>query len=387
MNLYPQDGDICALDVLVSDTDVGAERRKERNSRREPSPSRKLKDPLADEQPLNKTSQLQGRVQRVRIHSVPINMLLRLATGQRDHTRWDNDTKTFSRPFRCFIRVQSKMQEELGKMKEYLRHQAVKCEGNIASTPANDTKRLPLDIYERDLNIAYIAELPDAVDQIQCFIKFVEDRIIPDFQSYSEFHKRPSHQVHYEDLWYIFRPGDLLYTPNHNAVHSRSRDAVTTQTIWRIFDVSLPGPYKEALAPRDDTSSEVGGIRYDFNVQCYYIDYDGTEFCPINSSFQLERYDGGREVTSLTFYPLRFAPNSAQILEQAQSTGSNFVSNVISPGRYGYYSGWTLIHNPLGEPVQDAGGESMRAEHVDSDIIVDTRKYLPFQLLSYFICI
>ncbi|KAJ4386437.1 hypothetical protein N0V93_009333 [Gnomoniopsis smithogilvyi] len=389
MNQYPQDGPKCAMDVLVYEPDLAAAIKRE-SARRKLKLEQEsghangtpiaLKSPAnADSETLEKVPEPQGRIHRVRIHSVAINLLLRLVV-QKDLDRWDQDTKTFQRPFRCFISFQSRMREEFHKLKTYVHAQNPMSQESASATIKDLTGSAPQDSSSKphtrlsrrmrteDLDMAYIARLPGAVDQIQCYLDFVENRIIPVFNGFNELHPNTSHSVRYEDLWYLFRAGDLLYAPEKNAAHSQKQEIATAQTIWKIYDIILPGDKID-----DENDEDLVSDR--FSVQCYYVDYDGVEFCPISKTFHLPEFDGERKVTSLPLYPLRFAANSAQILKNAQSTGQNFVNNIMNPSRYGSYSGWTVIHNPLGEPVLDAQlphGENTKAEHINSEVIVDT---------------
>lgn len=389
MNQYPKDGKKRAIDVLVSGEELADEIKTE-NIRR----SRGERNSLPSFEENSSTRTQQRWITRVRIQSTAINLLLRMV-AEVDDIRWDNDTKTFKRPFRLFIRMQDRMKEELSKLKRYLHDQGQLDEENIASATdavAEDPRdnghgsRSVSSVGSRaltpsleDIDIPFLSKLPGAVDQIQCYIEFVESRILPDFERFANIDAKTSHQVRYEDLWYIFRTGELIYKPKRKTVHSQKQDVATAQTIWKLFYSWIPG----------DRDSDRDGSPEDdkFTIDCYYIDYNGTEFTAINSVFRISRYDGEREVTSLPLYPLRFAPNSAQILEQARSTGQRFIDNISNHSRYGSYSGWTLIHNPLGEPVQDAQlsrGETVRAEHVNSDIIVDTRKCFLIFVAFYF---
>lgn len=63
------------------------------------------------------------------------------------------------------------------------------------------------------LTTEYIAKLPGALEQIRCYDEFVDKDFLSFYQEF-EFHnpKKPT-KVRYEDLWYIFRVGELLYMP------------------------------------------------------------------------------------------------------------------------------------------------------------------------------
>lgn len=378
MNHYKEDGNKCAIEVLVSGANLTAETKFEEARRKNP-----LATPPAssDDDSSSKMSSLW--IHRVRIQSIAIVLLLRLAMQPED-SGFNLDTKTFIRPFRLFIWLQPKAEEEFRKLKDYLRDQPSPSGGDdtfeahadiedlpdategtisprsVSSSPSGSVEYIRTD----DLDIAHIARLPGAVEQIQCYIDFVESRIMQDLRLFSQIHEKPL-QVRWEDLWYVFREGDLVYRP-----FVKNHEAATTQKIWRILFTK---------APSDVFDDEKRHRRkeHDFTIHCYYIDYDGVEYSTIRSLFVIKEYQGECDVTSLLCYPLRFEPNHAQVLEEAQASGETFVKYTELQNRYGSYSGWTLIHNPVGDLVQDAQlppRESMRAEHLNSNIIVDMRE-------------
>ncbi|KAF3762779.1 hypothetical protein M406DRAFT_45563, partial [Cryphonectria parasitica EP155] len=348
---------------------------KEKNRRNGDIPGSRTRESSHEE---SSTRVLEPWIQRVRIRSVAINLLLRMV-ADKTYSDWDNRVKTFKRPFRCFVRFQSRMQEGLQALKEYLKCHAIENEGNGASTKTSPSEGLQAtgsdspqdgaefvkDLDTESISIAHIAKLPGAVDQIECYIKFVEGRILPFHNGFDQARVAPSTQVRYEDLWHVFRVGDLLYTPKKNVSQWQNHDIATAQSIWRIFDVVIPGDKRPGLN---------AGL---FTIECYYVDHDGTEFGAVTTTFDLKSYDGERHVSSLPFYPLRFASNSAQLMEHALSAGERFVTSINNPNRYASYSGWTVIHNPLGTPALDDLGELIRTpEHMSSEIVIDIQEGL-----------
>lgn len=378
MNRFSGEEAISAIEVLVAGPNLGAEMEKENAKRARDSSESKSRDAAHEEEFSHRSPE--SWIHRVRIQSAAINDLLRMVAWSREeHGIWDSDAKTFKRPFRLFVRLQAKIQEQLRVLKEYQSLHPIPAPEDSISVSAKKSIT-----GAQHIDIAYIAKIPGAVDQIQCYIDFVEDRILPVYRNFDVIRPKSSHQVRFDDLWYIFRVGDLLYAPKKDVSQGLNREIATAQTIWRIFDHAIPDdlpfmPARSAMAmpPRPPMPPRPATPRMfePFTVQCYYVDYDGTEFGAVTTTFDLEKYDGERKVTSLPVYPLRFAPNYAQLLAHAQSTGENFLANIENPNRYGSYSGWTLMHNPLGEPAQDTRGEFMRTpEHISSDIIVDMRK-------------
>lgn len=326
--------------------------------------------------------------------------------ADKEESRWDTDVKTFKRPFRCFIHLQPKVKAELKKIEEYLlrhpvedRHEQssadpeasgkspeVPVSGNDVTRPESPARtrnrsRSPSPEPE-ELTTEYIAKIPGALEQIRCYTAFVDKDILPSYHEFENIDPKKTTKVRYEDLWYIFRVGELLYVPRQKEAPQKQdkkekqesqdkqdehrtqisawedHDVATRQTIWRIYAVHIPGDQE------DNSNAEF------LTLYCYRIDYDGTEFGAVIKDFQLKPYEDERNVTSLTVYPLRFAVNSAQILDQAKAVGRKLLASIHD--RHGAYSGWTLLHDPQGQPTPNTQGILTKTpEHINSEIIVD----------------
>lgn len=369
MNNFSDQEGKSAIEVLVSGSSLEEEIDEEDYFRNHKHIRRQG---LTHEEASNRTHETW--IRSVRIQSIAINLLLKWSMGKADWRSWDNDVKIFMRPFRCFVRVQQSMKEKLQALEEYsgshpTLHRQETSRSNVSTsnemstttidTPAQELLERPASPGSEEITIAHIATIPGALEQIRCYIEFVDERILPFYREFDRIDESKTYQVRYEDLWYIFRVGEILYAPEKDA--SQGYTVAAAQTLWRIHKVFIPG---------DDFLDEQID---DFRVGCYYIDYDGTEFGAVTKTFTLKSYDDERNVTTFPFYPVRFVANSAEFLAQARSTGMNFIKSIQD--RYGSYSGWKLMHDPHGEPEEDSQGEpSKTPEHIDSDVIVDFKE-------------
>lgn len=404
MNRFSDEQVTCAIEVLLAGPDLRTEIDQEKKKRGE-----KASKSETEENSQEASSARKSWIQQVRIQSAAISLLLKMLLDK-EQFRWDTDVKTFKRPFRCFIHLQPKVKAELKKIEEYLLRHPIEAgpeqssanpepqgepESSEPAATAKEDRVARLDPPERsrnrsrslgpepeELTTEYIAKLPGSVEQIRCFVEFVDRDIFPFYQEFDVIDPKKPPKVRYEDLWYIFRVGELLYAPRqkeapqkqdkkdnqensgkqdeHRAQTSawEDHDVATRQTIWRIHAVHIPGDQE------DYSITEI------LTLHCHRIDYDGTEFGAVTKFFQLKPYDDERNVTSLAVYPLRFAAKSSQILDQAKATGRKLLDSIHD--RHGAYSGWTLLHDPQGQPMPNTLGEFTKTpEHINSEIIVD----------------
>lgn len=72
-----------------------------------------------------------------------------------------------------------------------------------------------------------------ALRDMRCYVNFVETEVMPLYNQYDD----PSvTKVRYEDLWSLFRVGDLIYMPASNDNSGRYHE------LWRVYRVKSPQP-------------------------------------------------------------------------------------------------------------------------------------------------
>lgn len=94
-----------------------------------------------------------------------------------------------------------------------------------------------------------------------------------------------------------------------------------------------------------------------FIIECFYFNYDGFQFGPVNETFQIRRFDGVRDVTLLPIVPLEFRHNSQDIRTKLMARGEKF-AQLCDPSKtmHKQYTGLTL---------------DKRQEQVESRVIID----------------
>lgn len=125
--------------------------------------------------------------------------------------------------------------------------------------------------------------------------------------------------------------------------------------------------FNNAYKRKDDAESEPA----EFTLHCSYIDFDGKYIGPVLRTFEIKRFDGEREITSLEVYPLRFhklkqsdfnftpqneledLPDQGRCRANLIRRGAKFVQ--VAAIKHMYYSGPTMIVR----------------EEVESQVVVD----------------
>lgn len=192
--------------------------------------------------------------------------------------------------------------------------------------------------------------------------------------------------IAFEDLWYIFRPGEVLYEKRQDheqllKVYSitggqqrrRNRTPIENDRVirerenqhWRQrnryrYDSDDDG----ASDDNDDKDSfiEASGIGTwsPFTIDCYQIGFDGVKIGPIDSYRQIKHYSGECKITDLPVYPLRFHKRKEDIAAQLEARGRKFINS------YGHknYNGLTMPRTAL-----------KYQEELHGDIFIDLKTY------------
>ncbi|KAF4462262.1 ATPase AAA-type core [Fusarium albosuccineum] len=407
INRFSEDEDVYALDVLIATDDLKKEIRHERNHRRayqrqakEEEGTARGKPELAgdissssgsyESIPIASTQPEEGGwVQRVRIQSKTILYYLSEISGE----SWVLSLPcVFHRPFTIFISSQDKLKDVLAGLE--LRwaqsdpEEAVDCEKalNDGATDASESDPDEQE-FEDDKAIGI-----RALREIQCYVNFVDEEILP---LVSQFGNTDHKKVRFQDLWFLFKLGDLVCVSDvEETPHPDLNLATRDKGLWRVStlcntvtDASSPTPPKPRRRPKSEPSAFAGfmfakpkrnyfgEIDRDFSVKAYYIDYDGSSYGAIQHWFQISPYLGARDITTLPCYPIRYLEGWKTQLERQKTQGRRFESCLMN--KHQSYSGWAIISPPgsiaSAKELSDNGREvkSRHTEYIDGPVVID----------------
>ena len=264
------------------------------------------------------------------------------------------------RPFQLLVSLHEEIKQQLN---------------NLKGRPSDDLDEKEEGL-EKPLNLSVVrdhdsgdffqklGEDEDALNELTCFMDFMESRIMPGARRYRDQSSPLPDTIRYEDLWYLFKPGDLVYVTRDTSGRDRFRATSSSHQVVRIIQTCLTS-----------TSSIIPpmGMIYEpsWSFITHFIEHDGTCYSPRNFIFPpIPPFRGKMKVTDLVLYPVSYLQND-EIIAQAQSNGSSYVSLVER--RSGYYSGWTRTIDPGGNRIMNNSSENRGSspEHIESDILVD----------------
>lgn len=201
--------------------------------------------------------------------------------------------------------------------------------------------------------------IEEAANDFRCVVDFVNETLQP-VRSY--LHGAPS-SVNFNNIWHLFATGSLIYV----------KDRSTPQKIWKVIQATGGRKYL------DDPGSGIPDWETKwspFVIDCYYVDFDGTNFVRINSQFTIEKFNDSMPIAGLQIMPLEVAERllSGVKRDEFRERGEQFLT-FLTP-QYRYYQGTTLTQSPCGNTLftqnkHDYDSHRLFVEQVESQVVVD----------------
>ncbi|KAF3026665.1 hypothetical protein E8E14_014566 [Neopestalotiopsis sp. 37M] len=239
---------------------------------------------------------------------------------------------------------------------------------------------LIFSLEELKAEIGRLSVTPEEMAILKCYVDFMEQHVMPRYKqlAFGDATGNFSKIIHFDDLWWLYKPGDLLYMAPILQI-GKPRPS-TEQRIWRLYKVTdndgewnLDDIEREHFSSlgkkedKDDTAKRVESKQ--LILWCYYLDYTGTTLCPVFSKIPIYDFAGEIEMSSLKAYPLRFVPGQKDITAKLRAERSNFIRYTSTKPRLQVtHEGWSVAKNVEG---WDISSKDVRHEYIDSEVIVD----------------
>lgn len=384
-NRYTKEEGMHCIEVLMAGSDLNAQICKELHRREEFSliqaGIRVDKDDLDE-----------PWIRRVRLQSPGLLLMLDQIV-EMDKTKWNaQNRRTFYRPFSLFIFAQEAMREKLVALEEKFSDESLRIsqsknpalwklvsgfrefkiraseeqhdsttgkptvEGRIEMGASgqvsvnNDEDSSPSSLGEWKSRLAdALLESYHTLLELRCYVNFVDQRIIPQSQKFDDPKSPGAQKIRFDDLYYLFRPGELVYWP---ATAQSDMMASPTREVFRLYGTDKPPATafnrSEPVAHcriRRKNSDETPQM---FTISFYAIDYNGNTYGAIDGNgFSFPHFLGFRDVVSLRVYPLRYHPHSDEIIKNLVDGGYKF-RDIITK-KHVAYCGWALNNSQQGE--------------------------------------
>ncbi|KAI0450531.1 hypothetical protein F5B21DRAFT_425310 [Xylaria acuta] len=168
-------------------------------------------------------------------------------------------------------------------------------------------------------------------------------------------------KIAFDDLWHLFKPGDLLFSTREGKeqlyrthyvtggrlrLRNKTKDELERSGIRRLRrDMDLSGDDDE-VTKREYIEAFGRGTYSPLTIDCYSIAFNGKDLGPLDTAVQVSRYNGDRDVSSLPIYPVRFHKDGEEaVRRRLRECGEKYLSC------YGYktYDGQATIWRICGK--------------------------------------
>ena len=250
--------------------------------------------------------------ERVRICSRPLlKIVYRLIDPERRFT-WNALHTVFLRPFKLFVLYEAEIRVALKNLEK--RWQAMGQTTPIEQTSgrkneeqkteagkSNDTGYLNGDTTTAEVSSDPVVKTDtfEALKHLRLLVEFLDNDLRSTFTLRKQINARKDCPIAFSDLWHLYEHGQEVRTPNVQiqvyrvARFTGGRDLVSES-------VDPNGPFVSS------SCIERQGSKGAFFVECYSYDFNGTQYGPVHTMFEIRRYEGLRYITSLPVYPLWF---------------------------------------------------------------------------------
>ncbi|KAL9118847.1 MAG: hypothetical protein Q9187_004598 [Circinaria calcarea] len=274
----------------------------------------------------------------------------------------DDHLIRFGKPFRPLIRHLGRVREQLKKLESnYSRvvTEDVDKSGTIrdSSTEAPDATAnreesdvLPFPPANNSENDSFPAyDRPAALPHFQAFLAFVDEFLGKQIQLYQRLREGKEQYVAFENLWMLFDANDTIYCPlreaiteeynnvegsDHTPIRRHTPQAYRvvatfggmplvrtmapafklTKTVDTVAPVSLSNSFigaranalADILTQTAEISRKIRNNYTEFNVYCFYLDFNGVEFGTVREVFIFKPYEREMEIRSLQAYPAHY---------------------------------------------------------------------------------
>ncbi|KAL5114046.1 hypothetical protein ACEQ8H_008060 [Pleosporales sp. CAS-2024a] len=261
------------------------------------------------------------------------------------------------RPFKPLVRKAEEIQDIMSEIQEALEvmigeranqdQDEVKrnSQSNGAGSHDKETRersKQPQALEERDVihKDDWEEEWPtkSAVDRsFKSIQDLLENYLLP---VHSNYRSQQADMVHFHDLWHLFQTGDVIIRNVNTKAEDQTSASVKSMRLLltrggrRFIQPVFPPPIfnsnASAVLDREaDSLAPINGIN-PFQIDAYYLDFNGFSWQPVLEKFVIMPFTGQRRITDFSVYPLGHAKhfkfyklNTANTIPYVECNGPN----------------------------------------------------------------
>ncbi|KAJ3939961.1 uncharacterized protein N0V96_009954 [Colletotrichum fioriniae] len=195
-----------------------------------------------------------------------------------------------------------------------------------------------------------------ALQHVRCYIEFLEEKIMP---MNSMFLGTDKLMIRFDDLWYLFTHGEIIYTNSTPSRQTRNTDDIDQGGDDESFQTTFILHHRNYSWPDDLPLTERKMYLWG---SC--IDHNGKTFGPRMTAITIKGWSGKKDIRQLPAYPLRFRENVEEFKDMLQERANKFKACLKQ--RHVAYDGWTVL-----DPLLQVSYREEAPLYIDGDIVID----------------
>ena len=271
------------------------------------------------------TDDLQSRPLRVQVYSRPLLEVLQRITSTQLLAS-NQDTLVFLYPFKTIITFEPKIREYLMQLEKS--HSPTELQGNEEFHKAYGA---PMSKSSGTDSAPTTEKIDESVllEHLRLFVRLLDEDLGPNVNLCREIEAGTLRTVSFAELGYLYHLGQEVVTADEQ------------EQVYRVISYGTMHTARfETDASPANVPESVGSLM--FAVQCMYIDFDGSEFGPVQLLITIPEYSGRRPVAELPVSPFQFHSNTENLRAHFYTRGCVFYDLVQSgTGAYRQYAGLT----------------------------------------------
>ena len=286
--------------------------------------------------------------ERVRICSPALMEFLRSRFDLGNQFRRDTHM-VFLRPFKFFVRYEAEIRaasKDLEKQWQTMVQTKLieQTSGRNNEEPENEASISNNTTSQKDdTTAAEVSSDPavqtDTFEELQhlrLLVDFMDNDLKSTFALRRQINSKRDCSIAFSDLWHLYEHGQEVRIPGDQiqvfkvASFTGGRDLLSESTPRGIPEVP------PSCIQRQKSKGA-------FFVECYRYDFNGTQYGPVQTLFEIRRYEGLRDITSLQIYPLWFDPDHQNKRARLLRRGEKFIALArVNRTAHKSYHGLTL---------------------------------------------
>ena len=183
-------------------------------------------------------------------------------------------------------------------------------------------------------------------DELNCLVTFMDTDLKDIFSVQEDIDSGTRKQIAFDHLWQLYKPGFVVISGKEQKRAYVVLHVTGGRALQRNSQLVTANENSEAYNAKYSKASP-------FVIDCFYLDFDGTNFGPLPQKFMFQEYDGEVAITSLEVFPIKFDDDSKKTVKSLAKRGRKFVK--LANVDHKYYSGRTLREPKLFESPGEVG--------------------------------